>query len=94
MRNTKSAHMFWNVQSFLPTVPELSKNRIKFEFSIINKISNFDIILVFWPSDCSDKYQRVLMKTPESESQANTNGTKVGRHHLLWILLNKKKRGG
>lgn len=94
MRNTKSAHMFWNVQSFLPTVPELSKNRIKFEFSIINKISNFDIILVFWPSDCSDKYQRVLMKTPESESQANTNGTRVGRHHLLWILLNKKKGGG
>lgn len=53
MRNPKSAHMSWNVQSFLPTVPELSKN---FEFSILNNISNFDIILVFWPSDCSDKY--------------------------------------
>lgn len=28
-----------------------------FKFSI-NNVSNFDTVSVFWPSDCSDKYQK------------------------------------
>lgn len=47
--------MLWNVQSFMPTAPELSKNT----FNLAPTMSLTNTVLAFWPSDYSDKYQSV-----------------------------------